>query len=210
MKMPFTSEQFFQVISDYNTTLFPAQIIIPIVGLFILGLLHSNIKHKDKTIGLFLGFVWLWIGIVYHLAFFTSIIKAAYGFGVLFILQGMFFIIEVFRNKLQFHIKKSIKDYIGYFFIIFGLIIYPVISYLLESSFSKTITLGLPCPTTILTFGFLMLSGKKLSKYLIIIPIIWAIIGTGAATKFGVYQDYLMPLAAVVTTIFVLKRKMNK
>ncbi|MCF8358917.1 MAG: DUF6064 family protein [Prolixibacteraceae bacterium] len=207
MKLPFTSEQFFQIINDYNTTLFPAQIIIPLIGLIILGLLHSKNGFKDKTIGLFLGMVWLWIGFAYHLAFFTSINKAAYGFGVLFILQGIFFIIEVFRNKLQFQFNKSVKDYIGYFFILFGLIIYPVISFFLESSFSQTITLGLPCPTTIMTFGFLMLTGKKLSKYLIIIPIIWAIIGTGAATKFGVYHDYLMPLAAIITTIFLLKRK---
>ena len=79
--------------------------------------------------------------------------------------------------------------------------------YLLEDSFVATISLGLPCPTTILTFGFLMITNNKLSKYLLIIPTIWAIIGTGAAINFGVYQDYIMLLSAIIADIYLIKRK---
>lgn len=99
------------------------------------------------------------------------------------------------------------RSYLGYFFVLFGLIIYPVISYLLEGSFAKTITLGLPCPTTILTFGFLMLTSARFPKYLLIIPTLWAVIGTGAAVNLGIYQDYLMLASAIVADIYLLKRK---
>lgn len=145
---------------------------------------------------------------MYHISFFTSINKAAYGFGGLFILQGIIFLIEsIVRNKLEFSFKGNTKDNIGYFFIIFGLLIYPVISYLLENYLDKTITPGLPCPTTILTFGFLMLTDKKLSKYTLIIPSIWAIIGISAAINFRIYQDYVMIIAAIFTDIILIDRK---
>ncbi|MCF8230487.1 MAG: DUF6064 family protein [Bacteroidales bacterium] len=58
--------------------------------------------------------------------------------------------------------------------------------------FFKVISLGLPCPRTILTFGFLMLALQGFKKYLLIIPSIWTIIGLGAAINFGVLQDFMM------------------
>lgn len=207
MKTPFTFDQFFQVFQNYNTEIFPFQLIILAMGVVAVILIHNKKSIGNKLIAGFLGFLWIWIGLVYHLYFFTGINQAAYGFGTLFILQGIFFLIELFRNRLQFSFASKTSNYIAYFFILFGLIIYPLISYLSSGLFSETIALGLPCPTTIFTFGILMLTNKKMSKYLLIIPSIWAIIGTGAATNFGIYQDYVMLLSAIVANIYLIRRK---
>lgn len=207
MKTPFTTGQFFEVFRNYNSEIFPIQIIILVLGIAAIFLIYNKKEISDKIICGFLGFLWLWIGVVYHLSFFTEINKAAFGFGGLFILQGIFFFIELFRNKLHFSFKPVTSNYIGYIFILFGLIVYPVISYLSAQNFSETISLGLPCPTAIYTFGFLMLANKKMSKYLLIIPTIWAVIGTGAAVNFGIYQDYVMLLSAIVANVYILKKK---
>jgi hypothetical protein len=207
MKTPFTTEQFFEIIEKYNVSVFPVQLVLLTLGIIAVFLLHSKNKNSNILIAGFLGLLWLWIGIVYHISFFTEINKAAYAFGGLFILQGIFFFGEIFRRKLEFNITRSFGGYTGYFFILFGLVIYPIISYFMEGGFPGTIALGLPCPTTILTFGFLMFSAGKLSKYLLIIPSIWAVIGTGAAINFGVYQDYVMLLAAIIADIYLIRRK---
>lgn len=208
MKIPFTTEQFFEVIVNYNTSLFPAQLFILILGIIAALLIFSKRSLKNQLIGGLLGFIWIWTGIVYHISFFTTINKAAYGFGTIFILQGLFFFIETFsRKKLVFEFSSRFIDYLAYFFIWFGLVLYPILIYLIEGSVNQIITLGLPCPTTILTFGFLMLTQKKLSKYLIIIPFIWAIIGTGAAINFGVYPDYFMLISAIIGGIYLVARK---
>lgn len=206
MKTPFTTEQFFEIIEKYNVSVFPFQLVIMALGIIAVLLLHSKYKRSNILIAVFLGLLWLWIGIAYHLSFFTEINKAAYAFGGLFILQGLFFFVELSRGKLEFNLTRDFGGYLGYFFILFGLVIYPIISYFMEGGFPGTIALGLPCPTTILTFGFLMLSTRKLSKYLLIIPSIWAVIGTGAAINFGVYQDYVMLLAAIVADIYLIRR----
>ena len=207
MKTPFTIEQFFDVFENYNTSIFPLQLIILVVGIIAVFLIHGKKEIKNKYITGFLGFLWLWTGIVYHLSFFTSINKAAYGFGLLFMIQGLLFVIELFKKKMEFSFTGKTSEYIGYFFVVFGLIIYPVISYFLEGDLSTTISLGLPCPTTIVTFGVFMLTSRKFPKYLLIIPTLWAVIGTGAAINFGVYQDYLMLVSAIVADVYLIRRK---
>lgn len=211
MNIPFTTELFFNVIENYNLSVFPAQIFISILALASVFLIHSKSRWKNKLIGGYLALLWIWIGIVYHLIFFTSINQAAYLFGAFFILQGVLFLFETIgRENLQFEFKRETSNVFAYFFIIFGIIIYPILLYFLEGSLNKTITLGLPCPSTILTFGFLMLTSKKFPKYLLIIPLLWTFVGTSAAFNFGVYPDYMMPLSAIIAIIYLVKRKSNR
>jgi hypothetical protein len=208
MKTPFTSEQFFSVFEKYNTSIFPSQIILFLLVVVALLAIGSTIKQKDKFVSGILGLLWIWIGIVYQISFFSEINKVAFGFGVLFILQGLFFLWEgVLLYNLKFVFKMSIKAYLGYFFILYGLIVYPVVDYLIGQNITRIISIGLPCPTTILTFGFLLLCDKKFSKYLLIIPSVWAVIGLSAVINLGVYQDSMMIIAAIIANVWLLKRK---
>lgn len=206
MNIPFTTEQFFSVFEKYNLMVFPFQWILILLGMFALFLIHSKYSSKNKLIGSFLGLLWLWTGIVYHIIFFTEINKLAFVFGGFFILQGVLILINTFlEDKLIFSFSSQAKNYFGYCFILFGLLIYPIISYFVQGTFSKTIVLGLPCPSTIFTFGFFMMAGNKFPKYLLIIPSLWAIVGVGAAIQFGVYQDFVMPIAAIIAGIMIFK-----
>jgi hypothetical protein len=208
MNTPFTTEQFFEVFERYNAGMFPSQILILILGIAGILLIHTRNPIKNKSIGGLLGLLWLWMGLVYHIGYFSSINKAAYVFGGLFILQGLIILYESYiKNRLVFRFKGQFTDYLGYFFILFGLMIYPVISLAIEQSLARTIALGLPCPSTILTFGFLMLTDKKLAGYLLIIPSVWAVIGLSAAINFGVYQDVMMPVAAIFADLLIIRRK---
>jgi len=207
MKTPFTTDQFFSVFEKYNHSIFPVQIILFLLIVCALILIGTNIKQKDKIVAGILGFFWLWTGIVYHIAFFTGINKIAYGFGLLFILQGLLILWEgALLYNLKFSFKMSLQAYFGYFFILYGLVIYPIVGYLIEQNFSHTISIGLPCPTTILTFGFFLLCDKKFSKYLLIIPSLWAIIGLNAVLRFGIYQDAMMIIAAIIADAWLLTR----
>lgn len=208
MKTPLTTEQFFSVFEKYNHSIFPVQIILFLLVVCAFLAIGSKIKQKDKFVAGILAILWLWIGIVYHIGFFTGINKVAYGFGVLFILQGLFISWEgVLLYNLKFEFKMSLQAYFGYFFILYGLIIYPVVGYLIEQNLSRTVSIGLPCPTTILTFGFFLLCDKKFSKYLLIIPSLWAVIGISAALNLGIYQDSMMLIAAIIADVWLLTRK---
>lgn len=200
--MPFTVEQFFEVFADYNTTIFPFQIILVLLGMLFTFYLSSGNSKRANWTGYFLSFIWVWVGVVYHIIFFSSINLPAYGFGAIFIIQGILFLIETNKGELKFLYKDVLQHKIGAFLILFSLLLYPIIAYFLKYDYTKVITVGLPCPTTIMTFGFLLIS-IRLPKYLLIFPSIWAIIGTWAAIDFGVYQDYVMTFSALIGIYFL-------
>jgi hypothetical protein len=207
MKTPFTTEQFFEVFEKYNTSVFPMQLVFFLLAIGSFLFFNSKTPKKDFYIGAFLGMIWLWMGIVYHILFFSVINNAAFLFGGVFILQGIFILYHTFTGRLIFSFYKSPKAITGYFLLIFSLIIYPLIGYISNGSYSKVISIGLPCPTTIYTFGIFLLTEKRFAKYLLIIPSGWAVIGLGAAFNFGVYQDLLLPLAAIISNVLLLTRK---
>lgn len=208
MKTPFSTEQFFSVIEKYNTSVFPMQFVILAAGLFLLFWILKGKMQNSKIPGTFLGLLWLWMGIGYHYLFFTTINKAAWLFGSLFVLQGIFMLVEtLFRNRFNEKSNHTKHVTFGSVFVIYGLVIYPVVSYFTEGSLTSTISAGLPCPTTILTFGFFLLYSEKLPRYLLIIPTLWSLIGISAALNFGVYQDFVMVTAAIVVNVWLLRRK---
>jgi len=129
MKLPFTSEEFLTVFENYNEAVFPMQILYLLAALAIY-LSARKEAWADKVISGILSFFWLWMGIAYHMAFFTTINTAAYFFGALFILQGGFFLWRgVFQNKLTFQIKKDMYGLVGIVLMVFALIIYPTVSF---------------------------------------------------------------------------------
>ncbi len=210
MKTPFTTEQFLNVFEKYNATVFPFQWVMLLLAVILLFVFHYTFSLKDKIIGSFLGLLWIWMGLVYHIIFFTEINKLAFVFGGFFILEGILVLINIFsKDKLIFNFSFKIKDYAAYFFILFGLIIYPIIGYFIQGSFNRTIALGLPYPSTIFTFGFFMMTGNKFPKYLMIIPSIWAMVGLFAAIQFGVYQDVMLPIAGIFAATVLIKQKRN-
>jgi hypothetical protein len=67
--------------------------------------------------------------------------------------------------------------------------------------------MGLPCPSTIFTFGLFMLTNNKFPKSLLIIPSLWAIVGLSAAINIGVFQDLMILIAAITADIILIRRK---
>ena len=205
MNIPFTIDQFFEIIREYNTSIFPMQIILNLLALvsIILAIIKSN--YTNKFISITLGFSWLWMGIVYHFIFFTKINPAAFVFAIFFVLQGIIFIYYgAVKNRISFGFRKDWIGMVGLLFIIYALLIYPVLGILLGHTYPDNPTFGLPCPTTIFTFGILLWTMKKVPIYFVIIPFLWSIIGLSAAINIRVYEDFGLIVAGITATILLL------
>jgi uncharacterized protein DUF6064 len=59
-------------------------------------------------------------------------------------------------------------------------------------------TFGLPCPTTIFTLGLFLWCRRPTPWLLLVVPALWAAIAISAAVSFHVFEDYALPVAAVV------------
>ena len=205
MKTPFTVDQFLSNIKSYNQAVFPIQIIFYLLSVITIYLVIKPVSKSDKIISGLLAFFWLWMGIIYHLIFFTVINKAAYFFSTVFILQGiLFFNLGVFQNKLSFRFRSDGHGITGIILILFALIVYPVLGCLFGHVYPNSPTFGLPCPTTIFTFGLLLLSDKKCPVAILIIPSIWSVIGFTAAFNFGIVEDAGLLVSGLLTLPMIL------
>ena len=203
--IPFSEEQFLNVLSSFNNEFIIGSVLLFIGALLIVYLLFAKSysrKLANLVILLFTAFLWLWTGIFYHLVYFTSINKAAFGFGALFIIQAGLLVFVALKKKADFTFRNNLYSITGLIFIFFALILYPLLGLLFGQVYPAIPLFPLPCPLMIFTFGLLLIA-KNTPKYLLIIPFIWAIIGTSAAFAFSIYQDISLIIAAILGTVFI-------
>ena len=210
MSFPFTTKEFLYVFRIYNQAIFPLQIAFYVFASVCVYMVLTKNKHTNITVGNVLAFFWLWMGFVYHLLYFSTINSDAYFFSALFVIQGIFFLIWfVLKNDLSLGFRNEFRNYIGIVPLIYSLIAYPILSHQLGHIYPDSPTFGLPCPTTIFTFGILLFSNKKIPLFLLIIPILWSFIGFTAAIQLSMYEDIGLLVAGLVSTatIIITNRK---
>ena len=207
MTFPFTQEQFLTIFTQYNLAVFPLQIVFIILGIVALWFVVKKSPISDRIILLILIIFWFWMGIVYHILFFSSINPLAYAFGVLFIIEACLLIyLGIIKKQVEFSLTKDRYTLIGLIFIVYAMIIYPVIGTVAGHGYPRLPTFGLPCPTTIFTFGLFLMSDKKFPLPLLVIPLIWSMIGFFAALSLGITEDYMLLVAGVVGTVLIIMK----
>ncbi|MGD8239375.1 MAG: DUF6064 family protein [Armatimonadota bacterium] len=209
MELPFTVEQFFQVFEDHNLTTWPAPVVAYVFG--IAGVLYA-IKRTPASSSIvcsILALLWIWMGAVYHIAFFAAINRTAYVFGALFLLQGaLFLVVGAFRGRISFGSQWSAYGITGLLFVVYAIVLYPLLGMQFGHGYPRAPAFGVaPCPTTIFTLGLLLWTNRGLPRYILIIPALWSLIGFSAAAHLGVYEDYGLVAAGVVGAAMVLYRE---
>jgi hypothetical protein len=210
MNLPFTVDQFLSVFEQYHQAVWPMPIVMNLLGLVAVFLAFKQYTFSNRLIVATLAFFWLWIGIVYHLVFFSVINPVAYAFGALNIIQGILFLFfGVFYKRMSFRFKPNAYCNIGALLILYAMVIYPLLGYSFGHTYPKAPTFGLPCPTTIFTFGLLLWTDIKVPRGVLIIPFLWSVIGFSAALKLGVFEDIGLLVAGIVGTVLIVFRDKN-
>ncbi|MGZ7031873.1 MAG: DUF6064 family protein, partial [Thermoanaerobaculia bacterium] len=89
----------------------------------------------------------------------------------------------------------------------YAMIGYPAIAYFAGQRYPAVPTFGVPCPTTIFTFGLFCLLASSVPRSVLVVPAVWALVGTYAAVRLGVPEDFGLSIAAIVTlTLCVVSR----
>lgn len=206
MQLPFTVDQFMAVFVAYNAAIWPMQIVLNLLALVAI-LLCFRAVVPSRIIAATLTVLWLWSGVVYHLMFFHEINPAAIVFAMLFIIAASIFFYEgVIKQNLHFQVSKSWSTYIGALFLFYGLILYPLIGNALGHPYPSSPTFGVPCPTTIFTFGLLLWTRGRVKWYVYFIPLLWSLIGFMAATDLGIREDIGLLVAGVVGAFMLSSR----
>ena len=206
MQLPFTTEQFLGVFRLYNLVVWPAQLLLYALALAAVALALRGGAHGGRIAAGVLAFLWLWSGVAYHLEFFAAISPAAYLFAALFVVEGVLLIRlgVVGHRRLTFAPRRDAHGVAGALLLLYALAGYPLLGYLLGHRWPATPTFGVPCPTTIFTLGLLLWAARPVPRALLAIPLLWAIVGSVAALRLGMTEDYGLTVAAVVVALLAL------
>ena len=204
MKIPFTTDEFLGVFERYNEGVWPSQLILYVLAVIALLAIYRNDKRGRQVLFAVLSLLWAWMGLVYHITYFSLINKAAYGFGVLFLIQGIVFAyVGIIRDKFRFDIRIDIYTIIGTAFVVYALIAYPLLGIVLGHMYPRSPTFGVPCPTTIFTFGVLLFSAHRVSFFVLLIPFLWSIVGFSAAFHLHIFEDIGLIISGLVSTVIL-------
>lgn len=210
MQLPFTIEQFYGVFRDYNTTVWPAQILMLGLAVAAVALVAFPRAWSGAGVSAILAFFWAWIGIAYHLAFFTAINPVAYGFAALSVAGALVFVWQgVVHRRLAFRFASNTRTGVGVFLVLFAVVIYPAWLFFAGHHYPNLPTFGLPCPTTIFTLGMLAFTVTPYPRSPFVVPILWSLVGGQAAFLLGVPQDFGLFVAAAVGVVLVVRSKAN-
>lgn len=206
-ELPFTTDQFLRVFEHYNTAVWPAQLVLEGAGLLAICLALQRKSNLSRIISFVLALLWIWMGSIYHLLFFSGINRAAVAFAVFFILQGLlFFRAGVVKNELRFQFRLDLYGITGSVLFAYALIVYPVLGYWFGHRYPASPTFGLPCPTTIFTFGMLLWTIRPVGLYLLLIPVVWSLVGFWAAISLGMTEDFGLLVAGAIGSLLIIVR----
>lgn len=208
MQLPFSVDQFYAVFRDYNTTLWPAQVVLlALAGVAVL-LVSVPRRWSGAGVSAVLAFLWSWLGIAYHFAFFTSINPLAYGFAAGSILGSLvFFWHGVIRRRLAFRPGLNSGTITGVVLLVYALFVYPLWSVVAGHGYPQLPTFGLPCPTTIFTIGLLAFVVRPFPRSVLLVPVLWSFVGGQAAFLLGVPQDLGLLVAGVAGVVLMIRAK---
>jgi hypothetical protein len=206
MDLPFTHDQFLDVFSAYNEAVWPVALLLWLltVAMLVLALSGRGNKRSARWIAIILVVHWAWSGFVYHLVYFRPINPAATIFGALFVIEaGLIGWRGLIVRQLNFGASAKGWFRIGLMFVVYALL-YPALGLVFGLSYPRLPSFGVPCPTTILTVGALLMLPRSDARIVTLIPILWTAVGGSAAFVLGIQADLLLPVAGALMLAYVV------
>lgn len=205
MEIPFSTDEFLKVFESYNLSVWPIQIFFFFLALIAITLIYKRVSNSSQIVMSILTFFWGWMGLAYHIIYFSTINKAAYIFGSVFLVQSFVFLyFGVIRKKIQLTFNLNPSGIIALIFLTYSLILYPFLGHILGHSYPRTPTFGVPCPTTIFTFGVLLYCVNRIPWYVLAIPFLWSIVGFFAALNLSIKEDFGLVITGVLSAVILL------
>jgi hypothetical protein len=210
MSIPFTLEQFLDVFRRYNQAVWPAQAVLIVLAVVAVVAAVSGGPRASRLVSGIVAVLWLWAGAAYHLTFFRDINPIASVFAIAFIIEAVAFAwLGVVRGSLSFDARPGWSGLIGGSIIAYALIAYPLVGVALGHRLPSAPTFGVPCPTTIFTFGLIVWMVPPRSRAIVFIPAVWSLVALSAAVDLGMWEDLGLTVAAglAIATVVWPSRK---
>jgi hypothetical protein len=212
MQTTISVPDFFSLFESVNRDLWPLQVLMLLIGaaMALAAVRKSHIADRVSAAGL--GLIWIFNGIVFHWLYFRPIYEPAGMFAGLWVVQGLLFLAAgVFRPHLSFTASRNFYAAFGFLLIAYSLLAYPLLGYLLRADLVYATWFGpFPCPVGAFTIGMLLLTDSRVPRYLVVIPLLWALGGV-VPVLWGVTEDIgLLAGGSIGVMLLIIRDHRNR
>jgi hypothetical protein len=207
MQAAITHPDFLPMFESVNRDLWPLQVLTLLLGIAMAIAALRKSRIADRLSAAVLGSIWIFDGAVFHWVYFRPVYEPAERFAVLWIAQGVLFIVfGVFRPRLSFTAARDGFAAFGFLLIAYALLVYPVLGYLLRSDFMFATWFGpFPCPVAVFTIGMFLLTDARVPKVLVIVPLLWAVTAW-VPVSWGVTEDIGLLVGGTIGMVLLFVR----
>jgi hypothetical protein len=203
VELPFSHDEFLDVFGAYNAMLWPVAALLWLATAWLAFNWVRRRRVDGRVLFALLAVHWAWSGIVYHWLFFRAINPAAALFGAAFVVQAV-----VFAWSIEASGGSSIgwpggpRGVLGAALVFYGLA-YPFLGLAFGLQYPRLPLFAVPCPTSLVTAGWL-LAAPGVPRFVKVVPLLWAVIGSSAALTLGIRADLALAVAAALLAVDML------
>ena len=199
--------QFLATFGRANAAVWPMQIIWYLAAVAMVGLAFQRAGRSSQLICALAAAYSAWVAIAYF-AWQMPGMNLSWLWAAVFTLQAVLLLMAgTVRSDLVIRPRKDVTSALGAVFIGYALIGYPVLGLLGGHPLHNLPVLGLsPCATVVFFSGLLLWARPPVPKYLLPLPLAWALVAAPPDLAMGVTADYGMLIAAVLTVGLIIWR----
>ena len=199
--------QFLAAFGRADTAAWPAQIVWYLAAVAMVGLALWPVRRSSQLICALAAAYFAWIGIGYF-AWLSPGIGLSGVWAAVFALQAVLLVVAgIARRDLVIRPRLDLSSGLGAVFIGYALIGYPLVGVLGGHALRVVPLFGVsPCATVTFFFGLLLWAVPPVPRYLLLMPLAWALNAAPHNMATGVAADYGMLAAALVTAGWIIWR----
>jgi Family of unknown function (DUF6064) len=182
-----TTRNLFLIFERGNTAIWPMQFVCYASAAAMVGLALWNRRRASQLICLLAAAVFAWVGIVYFGVIDSGMHMAWVWVAVFFLEAILFLVAGIVRHDLVFAPRWNLSGVLGAVVISVGLVGFPLVEVLSGYPLHALTVFGLsPCTTVIFFFGLLLWARPPVPKYLLLLPLAWALTSAPSDLTLGI------------------------
>ena len=199
--------QFLATFGRANAAAWPMQIVWYLAAVAMTALALRPVRHSSQLICALAAAYFAWIGIAYF-AWLMPGMHYSWLWATVFTFQAVLLLVAgIVRSDLVFRPGWNLASGLGAVFIAYALVGYPLVGLAGGHPLRTLPLLGVsPCATVVFFFGLLLWARPPAPKYVLLVPLAWALGAAPPDLARGVTADYGMLAAALITAGLIIWR----
>jgi hypothetical protein len=205
-------EEFWNIIAAYNRGIWPVQLVLYAAALAVAILLFLKPGRIQSMVAkIYFAICFAWTGVMFYILPARDMAGGSYGnyfFGVLFVSVSSLFVLDVFKEKMQFSLGGPGWRQHTAFALVVLVLCYPLLGLALGSGYQSLIFPGtFPCPTIALALSLFTTSLPRVDRRIYTGLLFCAIPFTPffQIGRYGVYEDVILLATGIYSLILLVR-----